>query len=189
MQLMLDLETLDTKPSAIVLSIGAVLFNQSGIHSEFYTELNFETQLLAKRTQSQSTLNWWLNQQAGRKFNLPSEDYGYQLKEFLNWLKNEMVFYNPADFRIWGNGSTMDVSIIEDLLCSAGLSIPYHYWQIRDLRTFRELVADVEKIDESYYEGEKHNALTDAKAQAKYVIYHMRRTGRWATPVDTDIPF
>lgn len=177
MHLMLDLETLDTEPTSVVLSIGAVLFDQTGIKSEFYVDMNFESQLLAKRTQSQSTMNWWLNQQSGRKFNLPVTPYGDQLMEFLLWLNPRVNI--DKEFRIWGNGSGFDVSILEHLLKSKNQPVPWYYFQIRDLRTFKEYVANNEPIREGAKEA-SHNALEDAKDQAYYVIRNMK----WPQPVE-----
>ena len=182
MHLILDLETLDTKPSAIVLSIGAVLFNQFGIQSEFYADLNFETQLSQKRTMSQSTLNWWMNQTTGRKFNFPTSPYQEQLTQFLTWLNPRVNI--DKDFKAWGNGSGFDLTIIESLLVNAGLEIPWHYFQIRDLRTFREYVADGERIERDT--EQTHNALVDARNQAEYVIKHMKAKNLFKPE---DIPF
>ncbi len=72
MELMFDLETLDTKPSAVVLSIGAVVWEAKYLPSEhkikwyevdkFLRVLDIQKQLDSGRTVSQATLLWWMDQ-------------------------------------------------------------------------------------------------------------------------------
>ncbi len=90
-EMMLDLETLDTKPSAVVLSIGAVVFETAEkpllpaeyvdwtkagrpitldyeVKDRFYRILDIEEQLgPLMRTVSQSTLLWWNKQDQDAK--------------------------------------------------------------------------------------------------------------------------
>ena len=80
-EMMLALETLDTRPSAVVLSIGAVIFSTGmvpkvepgatrghmelgyEIEDRFYRILDISEQLgPLNRTVSQSTLLWWMRQ-------------------------------------------------------------------------------------------------------------------------------
>src|SRR3546814_2365974 len=70
-EMMVDLETLDTKNSAVVLSIGAVvwetLVDDAGsldysVVERFYRVLSIDEQLAAGRTVSESTLLWWMRQ-------------------------------------------------------------------------------------------------------------------------------
>ena len=58
----IDLETLDTSPSATVLSLGAVKFNPldtSEPHSELYIKIDIDEQDSLGRTASDSTIEWW----------------------------------------------------------------------------------------------------------------------------------
>ena len=54
---MIDLETLDTKPSTKILSLGAVIFDPENgeLGETFYRKLNSDLQL--SRTESKSTMN------------------------------------------------------------------------------------------------------------------------------------
>lgn len=40
MNIMVDLETLGTKPNSAILSIGAVAFDDQGLHDEFYCNVD-----------------------------------------------------------------------------------------------------------------------------------------------------
>ncbi len=64
MDLMLDLETLDTKPGGTILAIGAVLFDRDTCWScgngMFYMEVNIASQLPFHATVSADTLDWWM---------------------------------------------------------------------------------------------------------------------------------
>ena len=68
MDVMIDLETLDTSPTAVVLSLGAVAFDPyTHAHgATFYVEFtNFlEQQTGVGRTISPSTMLWWMQQNA-----------------------------------------------------------------------------------------------------------------------------
>ena len=62
----IDLETIDTSPSATVLSLGAVKFNplnDSEPHSELYLKINIDEQDTLGRTASDSTIEWWGKQE------------------------------------------------------------------------------------------------------------------------------
>lgn len=62
--IMLDLETLDTRPSAVIVSIGAVEFDTNGPNPlrEFYRVLQLPPQLSRGRTECPETLAWWSRQ-------------------------------------------------------------------------------------------------------------------------------
>ena len=63
----IDLETIDTSPSATVLSLGAIKFNpldDSEPHSELYLKIDIDQQDRLGRTVSDSTIEWWGKQDA-----------------------------------------------------------------------------------------------------------------------------
>ena len=58
----IDLETLDTKPSATVLSLGAVKFNPTNNkepYDELYLKISIDDQDRLSRSVSDSTIEWW----------------------------------------------------------------------------------------------------------------------------------
>ena len=63
---MIDLETLDVLPTAVVLTIGGVKFDPNAIKEttqHFYYRFNVDEQLNKGRTTSKSTLDWWATQE------------------------------------------------------------------------------------------------------------------------------
>ncbi len=158
---MIDLETLCVKHTAKVISIGAVEFNVNTGHlgREFYCAVDRHTQ--AERTESQSTLNWWAKQSQEAQdaaFNAP--DAGL-LSSALNGLRR---FIKPSQV-VWGNGSTFDISILED---AYNFASPWKFFNVNDVRTVVRM-AKVIGIDRPPMKvGTSHNALDDAIHQAKY---------------------
>lgn len=152
LELMFDLETLDTKPSAVVLSVGAVVWKTKRdltthsfplrweIEDRFYRVLDIEEQLDHKRTVSQSTLFWWMSQDATAR----SEAFAVNRQPVTNVLNGLVVFANkftnphtgkPALNRFWANPATFDFPIWEDLALTFGRFVPWTYRQRYDVRT------------------------------------------------------
>ena len=62
MDIMLDLETLSTKPDATVLTFGACKFNpykQEDIDKGIYFRINVDEQITLGRDVDDSTVEWW----------------------------------------------------------------------------------------------------------------------------------
>ena len=64
MDCMIDLETLDTVPEAVVLTVGAVKFKPGGnsIQDELYIRLDVDEQINTNRTVDDRTVAWWSTQ-------------------------------------------------------------------------------------------------------------------------------
>lgn len=180
MNLMLDLETLGTDENCVVLSLGAVLFDNQTVHSSFYSMLNPEEQLKRGRSVTWSTIKWWTSQSSEARdiFNSTNEPVLETLKEFIS--------FTPyiSDTVVWGNGSSFDVTIMENLLKSYDLSIPWNFWNIRDLRTFKDVCKTLGVHENLNFSGNKHTALDDATNQANYVIHMLDRIGNAQNPTE-----
>lgn len=175
---MIDVETLDTRPSTVLLSIGAVRFDIEKPHvlgDEFHVHIDIDSCLAAGRTVSGSTILWWLDQdeQARRKI---TEAHRIKLHDALLQLS---TFIKDKD-RVWGNGAAFDNAILSDAYRSAGIPQPWRYWGDMCYRTLKNLYRHVAKPD---FEGVKHDALADAKNQAVHLqlIYDRIRSDALAT--------
>lgn len=167
---MVDLETLGTKPDAAFISIGAVRFDPEtgdidNAHS-FYRRIDWDSAVntrLKKRTIEPSTIKWWMAQGAdARKEILYSgEEYTKVMGDFYSW----WVSFG-GEMSIWGNGSTFDVSILTDAF---NYNPPWQFWAARDVRTVVDLARGIVERDSIPFVGTQHNALDDAIHQAKYV--------------------
>ena len=162
---MIDIETLDTKPTAVVLSIGAVPFDPR--KGEVYVDKGFEIfpsiqdQLDIGRTVSEGTLRFWIaNKNIGLKSwysQVPSDLKGAQ-DNFRQWCQDVP---GPGALCPWGNGSYFDITIVENWLNYT--DIPWKHWDVLDCRTM-QWMHHTPKVGAT-----DHTALADAIAQAKRV--------------------
>lgn len=160
---MIDLETLGTTPDAAIVSIGAVVFDpRYGKISEktFYSELDWENQ---SRHICPETQEWWTKQSPEAQEALSGlDDLDTSLRELASWL--------PKDSRVWGNGPTFDISILEDAYRQYNIEIPWKFWNIRDCRTVLDMYESSRGgLGKSTNRVGAHNSLQDAIYQAKYI--------------------
>lgn len=168
---MFDLETLDTKPSAVILSLGAVRFNPRGIGVEDTLLLKFDidAQFTLGRTASDDTIEWWSKQAP----EVQDEAFStHDRTELLDAIEQFHKFVWNTE-RVWSQGS-FDVNIMEDLYRSISKPIPWNYWQVRDSRTLFDF------IDGNLDRSKHHDAMEDAKEQAMGVqraLHKIKWTG------------
>lgn len=159
---MLDLETVDNKPTSAIASIGAVMFDEDGMYEEFYAVVDYKSSILLGLTQSDGTMDWWAKQseEARRIFHpdTPKMDIQVALIEFKAWFKNHGGLY------IWGNGADFDNAIMNTAYGLLGADTPWKYSNSRCFRTVKH------KGYVTARSGTYHNALDDAKTQAQYMI-------------------
>lgn len=174
--IMIDLETLGTDDDAVVLSIGAVFFDpRAGLGNTYERAIKIQKQIDMGRTITGDTFLWWIRQKDDARNDL-SEKMNIALEieevmvEFANFVADNGP--GPRKLKPWGNGSTFDVTMIQSLMNSVKVKVPWVFYNIRDLRTFREYVANNEKVEAS---GIKHSALGDAISQATFVINHTKK--------------
>lgn len=173
MDLMIDLETLGTKPECPVISIGAVFFsveNKAVLNTPenmFYRCLEIQNQLNSGRVLDADTIKWWMGQADAAKhvFKETAKDPKEVLISFVQFVKKH------EKAQVWGNGSTFDISILESLFRTYNIECPWSYNSIMDLRTFKRFVAGNKKVQKL---GVDHNALDDAISQAKYVVENLK---------------
>ena len=169
MHIMIDLETMGTRTSSAIIAIGACVFDINGIHADFYTTVSLADNLRVGRTVDASTILWWLKQSdaARAEFSGDCDVSLYQALRQLRELCNQLYIDG-----VWGNGSDFDCAMLADAYQQVcGEPTPWHFATTRDLRTLRALAPDVPRIP---FDGEKHNALADARNQALHAIEIMK---------------
>ena len=168
MDVMIDLETLGTDPRCPVISIGAIAFDveKKALGPTFYATLDVAQQIRAQRFVDADTLKWWMGQSDAAKkvFRDTASPVEFALPKFVEYLGQF------KDLQVWGNGSTFDITILENIMAQWQIKVPWKYNKIMDLRTFRRFVAGGETLQKS---GVDHNALDDAKSQAEFVLKHL----------------
>lgn len=170
----LDIETLDKKPGAIIFAIGCVIVDVDNLEivNEFYTIANPDQK---GRTAGNGTPEWWIKQSAESPdaFEQLKAAYGtnktlkaalYELGSFLN---DE---FNGEPANVFGNGPEFDNVIVDNAFAWAGLKTPWPYWGNQSIRTSNLLMQIAGVKSEREFVGIKHHALDDAYHEAFLLI-------------------
>ena len=173
--LMVDMETMGNSPDAPIVSIGAVFFDPStgNTGAEFYQVVSLESSMSFGMKPDASAIQWWLKQSSeARSAILVDEAMG--LRETLELLA-DFIAENAANgshtVQLWGNGCSFDNVILRRAYALIDTPFAVPFWNDRDVRTIVELGKSV-GINPRYdipFEGDLHNALSDARHQVKYV--------------------
>lgn len=164
---MLDIETLGTKPGCVVVSIGAATFmpnrGREGIGSRFYRTLELEQQTERGLTIEGGTFQWWLGQsdEAFRSSFKCETAPVHAFAEFAEWYKEE------GGLVLWAQGQDFDPPILAAAMNNFMVSPPWKFYQQRDTRTFYDVARmrggfnykDVPRLNVH------HNALDDVEHQ------------------------
>lgn len=166
----IDIETLSTRHDAAILSIGAVVFDRETgeLGENFYVTVDIDS-AIANGHVLGSTLAWWMQQNEAAK-GLFDASEKCTLAEALFDLS---IFVRQREgARVWGNGATFDITILEHAYSRVNLAAPWKFWEIRDMRTLVEAAAarGFNKVSVPF-EGEKHNAMDDAVHQARVIAH------------------
>lgn len=161
---MIDLETLDTQRTAVILAIAAVEFNlETGeTGRNFYKKIDIVSSLQYNRTIGGDTLKWWLNQPKetlAEQLN-NAEHYGKVMRDFIDFL-NQF----DAETQIWANGISFDLHIIKSATIFFDNDV-IKFWQERDVRTLVSLNPSIK--ENMTFEGTAHNALADCMHQIRF---------------------
>ncbi|HBA8669822.1 TPA: exonuclease, partial [Escherichia coli] len=167
--LMIDLETMGKNPDAPVNAIAGKFFDPvtGEMGPEFSKTIDLET---AGGVIDRDTIKWWLKQSREAQSailtnEIPLDDALLQFREFI--AENSGEFF----VQVWGNGANFDNVILRRSYERQGIPCPWRYNNDRDVRTMVALglVIDFDARTTIPFEGERHNALHDARNQAKYV--------------------
>lgn len=175
--IMIDIETLGKIPGSVILSIGAVVFDIEtgdvieGNHQSFYDVIDLESSLHAGLKVDASTLLWWMSddQQEARSSLLEelndenASDIHEVLADLAGFIEDRL---EGRDKMIWANPPTFDLMILESAYDIIYMEIPWKHYEMMDLRTLKKIYTGP-RIEFDIKEGVKHNALYDAKLQAK----------------------
>lgn len=166
MKLMIDLETLGTKPNSAILSIGAVAFDSDGIHDEFYVNVNIASSTLHKFDMDSDTIYWWLEQdsKAGQVLSKDKKTAEVALS-----MLHEFVAKGVGFNEVWANSPSFDLVMLKNYQSKLGFTELWPFWIERDFRTFLSL-SGAERV----YPTIAHNALEDAKVQAQTIINYYK---------------
>ena len=172
--LMIDIETYDIEITAVILSIGAVVFNPRGerLGEEFHIKLSTASQY--DRTTSESTKLWWERQDEDAReatFGGKKIPINIALTAFTHFINR----LNPTCTRVWAKSPDFDCSILAHACKEQHIRWPFKFWESRCCRTIIELSYPMGAFPHMEVDGPKHDALADAKRQALEVqhAYHV----------------
>lgn len=135
--IMIDLETLDTKDSTAILTIAAQAFNiEAGevCPVNFYARLNYERQIQEGRTISVDTALWWGQQSEEAR----EEAFGghMSLWEALVNLRKYFEKHCYTDRHVWSKAPVFDLATLKHAYNENEQEVYWHYSNERDVRTY-----------------------------------------------------
>lgn len=161
---MIDFETLSAMPNSAVLSLGAVSFDEDGIKSEFYINIQRDSCIEKGLHVQQSTVDWWDTQSDEAKNALltkPVVSLLLAMVMFSKWWRKSKCKF------IWGNGADFDIPILKSCYAVLDADTPHGSYAGRCYRTIKK-IPDMPKMEKR--EGVHHNALDDSISQANHLI-------------------
>jgi hypothetical protein len=160
---MLDIETLGAEKPAPVLSIGAVLFDESGPsqhgNERFYTAIDPESLAEEGFVACPDTAAWWMQQSDPARHAAVQGDVTVRraFRRFRSWYRG------VRETVLWANPPTFDHVVLRGAYEHIDYDAPWHPAEARCCRTLDKLVP----IEHPDREGTHHNALDDAIHQAR----------------------
>ena len=175
LRIMLDIETLGTRPGCKILSIGATTFSldfsdRVKSNTAFYTTIRRDDNRFLT---DPNTLIWW-EQQSYAAMHAAFKGgliYKSALKKFNSWVQDQVDSINYDEVEFWCKGPHFDISILECAYRIVGLPTPWEYYAIRDLRTAINLFPNLQLPE---HKGIKHHALDDALYEAEVAATILR---------------
>jgi len=172
--IMIDIETLGRGPTAAIVAISAVLWQQDIGQPCRDSTLGCTLDAIDIRvdaTDSQrqggtldaSTVLWWLGQEPDARGALLDQPR-LLIADALDELSR---FFPPQQTPwVWANSPSFDLAILRSAYERIGITPPWRYWQERDYRTLARIHASIAPPDRS---GIAHTALDDARHQARHL--------------------
>lgn len=178
---MIDIETLGTKPGSVIASIGAVAFDPvTGTQDDtFYVEISGEDAARRGLTMDVATVRWWMEQSVASRTGLEGiVPLDQALHQFGLFLTGQRMRCTGSEQWLWANSPDFDIVLLEAAYRAIGLNPPWPHNRRLDLRTLRYLTG-AKVAHTKLTEGLRHNALADARHQALIVAegYRVLRTG------------
>jgi len=166
---MVDIETLGTASTSVILSIGIVEFNpdSDAIGQTFHSLINIDSCLRAGLTVDGSTIQWWMTQpDAARELFNKLDEHGTPLTSALLALNGWMKTLSNAPI-FWCNHPSFDAAILDNAYRRCDIKTPWQYYNVKDYSTVRGLVPKQVFEAIRVRPTVAHDALADAIAQAK----------------------
>ncbi|EFG4902843.1 3'-5' exoribonuclease [Escherichia coli] len=167
--LSVDLETMGTNPDAPINSIGGTFFDPATgeMGPKFSKAIDLET---SGGIIDRKTIKWWAKRSREAQSAIFTDEISLDvaLRLFIEFIEKNS---GGCFVQVWGNGANFDNVILRRSYERQGIPCPWLYYNDRDVRTIVEL-GNAIGFDVRMaipFEGVPHNALDDARHQAKQV--------------------
>lgn len=180
MHIMIDLETLSTRPDAAIVQIGAVLFEAKG-RGKVRNDKPFSCYVAVQDgggSIDNGTLAWWFRQPHVATLGDGLETavtLAEALKSFVEWPTEALGIEWQDVEGVWGKPSNFDIPVLQSAFARFGMPPPWDHRITRDARTLFALTGGAPEID---WTGlQPHHAFDDALGQAMQVQMAMASAG------------
>lgn len=170
---MIDIEALGKNNKAPVVTVGAVFFDpiKNKIGPKFYERITLESAMEAGAIPDASTIIYWLDKPDAARQQIigATQHIAVALRMFNAWLIEHSI--SMRNLRVWANGPTYDIVILESAFRMLGFEPPWEYYRVRCVRTAVEFGRwdDFNPKYDMPFEGTPHHAADDALHQVRYV--------------------
>ena len=161
-KIMIDIETLDTRSTGVILSIGAVTFDDVDLGHTFHRRVDIDSCLKLGMTVSGSTIQWWMEQSDAARKMLTQQ--GTHITNVLDSFSRAFNWERIEE--VWANGTDFDLAILTNAFERTGLRRPWAYYKGRDYRTVKKLFPHALYQELTVEPRVAHDALEDATSQA-----------------------
>ena len=184
---MLDVETLSTKPYAVIAVVAAVPFDITGKipvvapaecdgRRTFYSRVKTQDCIRRGMVVDGDTIAWWMQQSEAARREIFDEDSREDLKQMLTRLFGFLSQCRMASadniIRIWGHGAAFDPVIVNCGYDIVDELAPWSYRETRDTRTLYDLYQELTGEEVFKPDNEvPHHAAWDAYCEAQRVIH------------------
>jgi hypothetical protein len=167
MEIMIDIETLGTRPGSVITQIGVAQFDKVKIQNSWSSFVAVDPQVERGAKIDVDTLRWWLARPEGLANQLA--------KRPISTTKPEHVLQELSDLvrpcvGVWANSPSFDLVLLEDLYRRFEMPVPWQYAQARDQRTALVMRGYTRASDVLKSNPDKaHDAGYDARYQAEVI--------------------
>ena len=169
---MIDIETLATTPDSTILTIGAQGFDPFSTKFTdvtYYRRLTTDSQAnrAVDYTPDTGTVAWWGKQtEEAQEEAMGDGPDRVDIKTALEELSK--IAWKHS--RVWANGTTFDMVILEDAFREHEMPCPWKFWEVMDART-------IYKLTNAKSLGNNHNALADCVNQIDTLQKSIKQLG------------
>lgn len=173
--LMTDIETVDTKPTGVILSIAMVEFDpwdSLRTRTVFMRHISMSAQVAKGRTRSGDTALWWMDQEYEAQHRMLEGQRGAatDLTSIADTIQHTIAAYG----NLWANGPDFDYAFLQNFVQQFATNPGrWPFWKHRCVRTLKNVYAQhVENVIHTV----AHDPVEDCMFQIRQVQAVMQAT-------------